>query len=433
MDMPSTHSFRGRNMREAVAKLKEALGGDAVIIGTKRGTDHMGSYVEISAQGEEERRAERAAVARGGRRGVAAAYQAQRTEPKAAPAKVKVPKINKSVLSGISPDARARLLAKLNASPEPTTEPVRRAPRPVATQSAPQPDLGAELAELRAEIAALKAQVKIERSDPVLEDLVGRLVETGLTDAQARELARPIVRRHPQSSAEDGALLADLGRAMADRLECTGSLIPATGRRVLAFVGPTGVGKTTTIAKIAARAKLLEGTDVALVTVDTFRMAAVDQLARYADILDCPLHVVKTPEELPEVLAGLADVPLVLVDTTGRSPRAADQVSALARFFPANWGGEMVLTLANNTREAEAFAAIDAFVPLGCGAVCITKTDESCAPGVVYSVVRRADRPLCYTTCGQRVPEDIECAEGARWAARIVSLAGTGRRMARAS
>lgn len=286
---------------------------------------------------------------------------------------------------------------------------------------------------LRAELDRIRAL--LDRQDgepPTIRALRLRLMAAGISEHHAREVAQRATRAVPEATADDGDLLAMVGRTLADDLECAGNDLGARGRRVLAFVGPTGVGKTTTIAKIATRARMA-GQRVALITVDTFRMAAVEQLARYADALDAPLRVVKHPEALPETIDAFADCDLVLVDTTGRNPRAADQVNALARYFPAGWGGELVLTLACSTREADLFNAVDAFGGLGCRWLCITKTDETDALGAVYSVARRATLPVSWLTCGQRVPEDLEDADSAVIAARILAGARPGATLARAS
>jgi len=179
------------------------------------------------------------------------------------------------------------------------------------------------------------------------------------------------------------------------------------------------VGKTTTIAKVAARAKLLSGRSVALVTVDTFRMAAVEQLSRYAEILECPLKVARRPEELPQILESLKRFDLILVDSAGRSPQASEQLKVLGRFFPKGWGGELILTLAASTREQDLFSALEAFEELSYDLLCITKLDETSAPGTIHSLGRRAGRPLAWITDGQKVPEDIERAEPQRLALRI--------------
>jgi len=112
---------------------------------------------------------------------------------------------------------------------------------------------------------------------------------------------------------------------------------------------------------------------------------------------------------------------LVLIDTTGRSPRDEDQVSALGRYFPAGWGGETVLTVALSTRERDLHHTVEAFARLDYTHLCVTKLDETDAIGGLYTVARRAGRPLAWTTSGQRVPEDLEIADAEVIAARIVA------------
>ncbi|MCB9528901.1 MAG: hypothetical protein H6703_07075 [Myxococcales bacterium] len=255
------------------------------------------------------------------------------------------------------------------------------------------------------------------RETQAVRALRARLIDVGISAEHARDLAERALRAEGDT-ADDGEVLARVGALMADGIRCGGAELG--GRRVIAFVGPTGVGKTTTVAKVAAQARLA-GKHVALITVDTFRMAAVEQLARYAEVLDAPLRVVARPDALPAALAALAGYDLVLIDTTGRNPRASDQVRALARYFPPGWGGELVLTVAASTRERDLFATIDAFARLGYARLCVTKTDETDAPGVLYSAARRAARPLCWITDGQQVPDDIEAADAAVIAARILA------------
>lgn len=480
MSEVAMHTFRGRTMQEAVAKLKVTLGPDAVIVGTRRGRDHQGSFVEITATGDElspragmsaalEAAAEPPAM--GGRRGATAAYaRTAKRSPGAAPGggsdtpfAERAAWLARQVALRQQPngsrqgDAAARALAAnavggeaevaervdeaiselrgqladLHAAVAGLAPPARD--EPPVTEARLRAELGSLQSELHA-IRALLAERAAEgaRARPgLVQALADRLVAVGVAEPHALELAERTHKAVPDGTPDDGDVLAMLGRALADDLPCTGPVQPGEGRsRVLAFVGPTGVGKTTTIAKVAARARILDGASVALVTVDTFRMAAIDQLARYADILECPLEVVKRPDDLPGALERLADYDLVLVDTTGRNPRAADQVNALARFFPNGWGGEMVLTVACSTRLTDLFATVDAFARLRYDMVCVTKTDETDALGAAYSVVRRAARPLAWLTDGQRVPEDIEAAEPAVLAARVVGEAAARVRLA---
>lgn len=303
-------------------------------------------------------------------------------------------------------DALAPLAAQLSAL-------ARQAP--AQTQLA---DVRSLLHEVTGEPPAI---VEPEPPTPTLErpafaegpdPLMLRLIDAGVPRAHADDL----VRRARPKSLRPVDPLDRISAIIADDIDC--GLADFEQRRVLAFVGPTGVGKTTTVAKLAVRARLA-GKSVALVTVDTFRMAAVDQLARYAEVLEAPLRVVKHPRALGPTLAELAEYDVVLIDTTGRNPRG-DAAAALAKFFPEGWGGELVLTVACGTRERDAFATVDAFAELGYAALCITKTDESDAPGAIYGIARRSGRPVAWLTDGQMVPDDIEDARSATIAARIV-------------
>ena len=122
------------------------------------------------------------------------------------------------------------------------------------------------------------------------------------------------------------------------------------------------------------------------------------------------------------VLDDLAGYDVVLVDTNGRNPRNDDDVEGLREFFSPGWGGEVVLTLSCGTREVDLFASVDAFERMGIDRLCITKTDETNDIGMIYSLVRRACRPLTWTTDGKIVPEDIEVADGTRWRVSAWSL-----------
>lgn len=282
---------------------------------------------------------------------------------------------------------------------------------PPATPSELRSRVGSEGAVGR---STAPAAVPRMAPDPSTEALVERLIDAGVPTADAVDVGR---RARPRNGRSIDPL-SGVAQLLADDIDC--GLSDFDQRRVLAFVGPSGVGKTTTIAKLAAQARLA-GRSVALITVDTFRMAAVEQLARYADVLDAPLRVVKSPEVLGAALDELSAYDVVLIDTTGRNPRAPGQVAALARFFPEGWGGELVLTVASSTRERDAAATVDAFATLGYAALCITKTDESDAPGAIYGIARRSGRPVAWLTDGPLVPDDIEPARAPTIAARIVA------------
>jgi flagellar biosynthesis GTPase FlhF len=186
-------------------------------------------------------------------------------------------------------------------------------------------------------------------------------------------------------------------------------LIP--GRQtVVALVGPTGVGKTTTIAKLAALFQIRDERRVGLVTVDTFRIAAVEQLRSYAQIMDLPLVVARTPRDMPAALAQLADCELVLVDTAGRSPRDARQLAELQALLAETEADEIHLVLSAAAGSESLAVAAAAFAGVGAAALIVTKLDEAASLDWLPQLTRQHRLPLSYTTHGQNVPDDIRPA-----------------------
>ena len=281
-------------------------------------------------------------------------------------------------------------------------------------------------------IVELLSRVPQSRDEPYVE-IAEQLRAVGLMQTHAEDIAKRILTAIPEGTIEDGDVLELLEGFLNDDLICSEQSTHTNGRcHVMAFVGPTGVGKTTTIAKVASQARL-RGKRVALITVDICRAAAVEQLAGYAGLLNAPLEVVREADQLAETIDRLSGHDLVLIDTNGRNPRDFAQVRDLKRFFPANWGGEIVLTLACSTRESDLKNAIDAFGQLGIAKLCITKTDETNDVGIVYSIARRACRPLAWTTDGQVVPDDINIANPSDWARATVAELSRRGTMAQAS
>jgi flagellar biosynthesis protein FlhF len=184
--------------------------------------------------------------------------------------------------------------------------------------------------------------------------------------------------------------------------------------RTLALVGPTGVGKTTTLAKLAARARN-RGEKVAIVTLDTYRVAAVEQLRAFADLLDVPFSIAFTPADLKRHLAQHADCDRIFVDTTGRSPRDRESMPLLEGTLRSG-GCATLLCLAAGTRSRDCKVVLDAYEPLGLDAVCLTKWDETVSPGEAVSAVVEHGLPLCHITIGQEVPADILAVDASQLA-----------------
>jgi flagellar biosynthesis protein FlhF len=195
--------------------------------------------------------------------------------------------------------------------------------------------------------------------------------------------------------------------------------------RRIAFVGPTGAGKTTTLAKVAALAQLDHGRRVSLVTIDTYRIGAVPQLASYAEILGVPLHIAHTPEELAAALDASGDADLVYIDTTGRSPLGSG-VDGLRPFLATAAPDDVCLVVSATTRPIDALRAAASYGRLSPNRLCVTKLDETDHHDTVPALAEGTGLPLTWLGTGQNVPDDLEQANPGR----IAALAAAGGRAA---
>lgn len=177
----------------------------------------------------------------------------------------------------------------------------------------------------------------------------------------------------------------------------------------ITVVGSTGVGKTTTLAKLAARA-VADQQDIAIVTLDTYRVAAVEQLRAFADLLDAPMDVAFTPQDLRRCLKQHQHRDRVYIDTTGRSPLDRNSMSALGSILASRETARM-LCLPAATRRHDALVAIEAYDRFGIDGVCLTKWDETTMPGEALSTIAEHGIPLSHLGTGQEVPADILVAD----------------------
>lgn len=175
------------------------------------------------------------------------------------------------------------------------------------------------------------------------------------------------------------------------------------------FVGPTGVGKTTTIAKIASTLKLSKKTRVALVTSDTYRIAAVEQLKKYADILGIPIHVVYSAEDMEKIAEQMREFDLVFVDTAGRSHNNKEQREDIHKLLQSVDEGqrEVFLVLSATTKYRDLVNIVTAYGEITKFNLIFTKLDETDTIGNIYNIHMLTGAPLSYTTWGQNVPDDI--------------------------
>lgn len=186
-------------------------------------------------------------------------------------------------------------------------------------------------------------------------------------------------------------------------LEATESL---SGRVVL--IGPTGVGKTTTIAKLAGRLALIEKKNVGLITVDTYRIGAIEQLKTYAEIMNIPFRVVITIKEMQEAIKSMENCDIVLIDTTGRSSKNAMQISELRAFVQKANPDHISMVISATTKNKDIKSILEGYSALEYDNVIITKLDETTVYGSLYNIAKRANKPINFITTGQNVPDDIK-------------------------
>lgn len=272
-------------------------------------------------------------------------------------------------------------------------------------------ELHASVGDLKAMLAAVVTRLDHREEEGRIKGpaavLARRLMELELAPELAKELATELHEQvGPKASTQ--ALAQATEQALAKRYEKAPPLGATPGkRRIVALVGPTGVGKTTTIAKLAAAFTLEAQAKLALLTIDTYRVAAMEQLKAYGDIIGLPVEVVATPSELSQALGRLADVDIVLVDTAGRSPHHGAHLGELKAFLDAAPGAEVHLVLAATTKRTDLEAAVARFQAVGATRLIVTKLDETEKVGGVLSAAHEAQLPIAYVTTGQGVPDDI--------------------------
>lgn len=288
-----------------------------------------------------------------------------------------------------------------------------------------------EIDAMRREMASIRSLLEhqlsglmwqeVERREPLRAMLIKRLEKLGLSSEFADQLAGYIPESTPANEA-----WTDLMDLLADQvITVRGNLLEAGG--VIALLGPTGVGKTTTIAKLAAQAAMEFGPEeIALVTTDTYRIGAHEQLATYGRILGCPVRVAKDADDLADILYQLRHRRLVLLDTAGmgqRDIRLSEQLDTLMQNSGADIKSLLVMPATAQRRVLQETLEHFRRIPLsGC---VLTKLDESLSLGEVLCVTLENALPVAYLADGQRVPEDIRPASGKYLVRRACELMET--------
>jgi flagellar biosynthesis GTPase FlhF len=278
----------------------------------------------------------------------------------------------------------------------------------------------------RFEIRAATGEVDPTIARELREDPPGLLLDA----PRATTLLERLLRDNdvPAEDARDLALqerrasrsLADVRSAMIRILrERVGWGDRTASARVVAVVGPTGVGKTTTIAKLAARDALVHGRRVALISADDYRLGGADQLARFAELMDVPFAVASDPASLVAALSRFMLADRIYIDTAGRSPRSPGAHAQLAAML-SSAGAATLLCISAATRSQELLTILGQHASFEPQAIVTTKLDEAELVGAPLVAALRTSLPLAHFATGQRVPEDIEAASPERLASLLL-------------
>jgi flagellar biosynthesis protein FlhF len=245
--------------------------------------------------------------------------------------------------------------------------------------------------------------------DAFYEGIYSDLI-SGEEEIAAQHLEKLSLKKEHGPSFDKTCLTKRIQNNLCSRLKISTDLIarhPHTETQVVALVGPTGVGKTTTLAKLAANAMLEDNLTVGLITLDTFRIAAVEQLRTYAEIIGVPTKVVENPTQMDLAIKSFRDKDLVLIDTAGRSQRKMESQLELAQYFRKQKFIKKVLLLSANTRSLDLQDIIEKYSIFDPGYLIFTKLDETQAYASLLSEMAKPVPPLAYLTIGQNVPRDI--------------------------
>lgn len=440
-------TFRGKSMAEALIAVKRELGADALIVHTR--TFKVGGVLGVGAKEEVEIVASPMAPA---------PPAPPRTRP-------------------IAPAQIAERLRNAYAAPEapveppPAPRPTRQVvePTPTVMQVRPRPAAAVTPAQAAAPVARLAitppaaATTDLHGELGAIKDMVSQLLASGvapkltsstahparaaaagvggndplaewylrlLSNAVSRELAEKIVedvrRRLGSGVTSDQAARDAIRACIAAQIRTAKEplRLPADGEprpRTIALVGTTGVGKTTTVAKLAAQAKLTHRARVGVITCDINRIGAIEQLRTYADVVGASFRVAASAAEMFEARQSLGDIDLLLIDTPGLSPRDPQGINALGSLIDAAPNTEVHLALPTSGSEASLLGMCRAFAPLRPTRLLFTKTDEAVSYGVILSVASQVSAELSYLTSGPRIPEQIETPDPYRLADLIAA------------
>lgn len=281
-----------------------------------------------------------------------------------------------------------------------------------------------EMAEIRKLLRKSTAELAgFSEFSGVFEELFGELLDAGVDRKLAQKLINTLQYQTEADQLNDpDAIRKKLFNILTTSISAPAPLRPEKGkRRIVVLVGPTGSGKTTTIAKLSSYYKLMESKKVALLTIDSYRIGAEAHLGTFANILDIPFHAIYNERDLSFRIDQLKDYDLIFVDTTGRSPNDKKGLLIMEKHLSTipDEEKEVFLTLSASTRSEDLYLIFEKYNLFKPDKFIFTKIDETISMGNLFNLKLKTNLPAAYFTTGQRVPEDIEIAYPRKFARRV--------------
>lgn len=295
------------------------------------------------------------------------------------------------------------------------TEPLSQ-DRAAAPESAvPRPQVHDDIKEIKSLLSMLISSkdyfTQLQIQQPLAE-IYHSLLTRGLDEKQTFLLLRKALSESKEEPRKKKDIIASFCRQLLGKVRLTN---PFRGEslaksKCFTFLGPTGVGKTTTLAKLAAHLKIKRHLDVAVISVDTYRIGAVDQLQHYAEILDVPMSIAQTAVELAKARDQFKHYDVVLVDTIGKNFLHKKHLSDLMTILNSDNDCQHLLVLSATAKDEDLRQTIRQFADIKIQSLIFTKLDETLSPGSMFNQLLRFPHPLSYLGTGQCVPEDIRLA-----------------------
>ena len=411
--------YMGPSMRDALEKMKKDLGTGAVILGSRKISrggllDFLGKEMfEVTATAEENILPERKRMVKSGSpSGGNVSVIVGDDGPVARSSGPEFSGMIKDTLAEVKP-----LSTRSYGSPPAGSNPSEQGKTVLLQQ---------ELRDLKSAVGEMAEQIKYQRMPslpPVLRDIYKKLVDIELEEKIAGDLIQRIYARFSQNEYSrpekaEKCLIEEISRMIK---VARPTPLRENSPLVIALTGPSGTGKTTSLAKLVTNKKFYGGKKIAMVTADTYRVAATHQLGTFSEIADIPMEIVHSPRDITNVLKRHQDKEVILIDTAGSSQFNEKMLGELKDLLQAADPDEVHLVLSVNTKPKDMAHAIRRFRAGKNMRLLLTKFDETLTFGSIVSVARDSEIPLSFLTFGQEVPEDIEAADPVKIANLVVN------------